>query len=64
MGMFKLTKEGAWYIYSKKDKRWCVNGTAMVGGFQMPQECEEALERLKKKYGKPPKDLEWGYEKY
>ena len=27
----------------------------------MPPECEVRIEKLKKKYGKPPKDLEWGY---
>lgn len=60
--MFEL-KPGIWYIYSKIDKRWNCSGNCMCGNFITPKEAIEKVEKLKKKYGKPPKDLEVGYEK-
>ena len=61
--MFNITTSGCWWITSKKDPRWNAQGTSDVGGFGMCTEAERALERLKKLYGKPPKDLEHGYMK-
>lgn len=58
-----MIKTGSWWIHSKKDPRWNASGESLVGGFIMPPECKEAIEELKKKYGKPPDDLEWGYMK-
>jgi hypothetical protein len=29
----------------------------------MPPECEQSLEKLKRRFGKQPEDLEWGYMK-
>ena len=56
-------KPGSWYLHSKKDPRWNVNGTGSVGGFVMSAECEAKLEELKKLYGEMPDDLEHGYMK-
>ena len=59
-----IAREGGWWINSKKDPRWHAYGRSdCVGGFAMPQEVKEKIEELKKKLGKPPKDLEWGYMK-
>lgn len=63
MSMIKLTSEGTWYIRSESDERWNASGRAHVGGFMMPPEIEKKLEELKKKYGNPPQDCEWGYMK-
>ena len=55
---------GTWWLLSPSDKRWCVNGHAnAVGGFYQPKELKQKLEELKKLYGDPPDDLEWGYMK-
>lgn len=54
---------GSWWLRSKKDPRWNRDGRGLVGGFVMSKECEEAIERLKRRFGKPPKDLEVGYMK-
>ena len=55
-------RPGIWWIESKKDTRWNTKGTArFVGGDQMPKECKEVYEELKKLYGDPPNDLDWGY---
>ena len=63
MGMFG-PKPGSWWLSSNEDSRWnCSGDSPFVGGFTMPDECEAKLEELKKKYGEPPKDLEWGYMK-
>lgn len=64
MSMIKFTSSGSWSIHSKKDPRWnCSGWTESCGGFVIPYECEQALNELKKKFGKPPKDLEWSYMK-
>jgi hypothetical protein len=63
MGMIKLTSGGWWWIHSDKDRRWRVSGRGEVGGLAMPDEVKEALKRLRKKYGRRPRDLEWGYDK-
>lgn len=57
MAMFGSFKEGSWSLRSKKDPRWNCSGRGIVGGFMCP-EANDAIEKLKKKYGKPPKDLE------
>lgn len=62
MSMFG-PRMGSWWLYSKTDPKWNYDGRCCVGGFMMPDECKEKLEELKKKLGKPPKDLEWGYMK-
>lgn len=63
MSMFKLTREGTWWLRSQKDSRWNSSGRIDVGGFAMPQDCKNELEELKKRLGEPPDDLEWGYMK-
>ena len=62
MDMFGL-REGSWYLYSESHPEWRVDGRGFCGGFTKPKELNEALEKLKEKYGNPPKDLEWGYMK-
>lgn len=59
----KPSSSGTWFLSSKKDHRWNDSGQSDVGGFMMPEECEAIIESLKKKFGEPPDDLEWGYMK-
>lgn len=63
MSWFSPLRNGSWWISSKSDLRWNCHGVGFVGGFTMPTECAAKLEQLKKKYGEPPEDLEWGYMK-
>lgn len=58
-----MKRAGTWWLQSKSDSRWDTSGRAGVGGFSIPTECQIELDRLKAKYGEPPEDLEWGYEK-
>lgn len=65
MGLLGGTiKEGSWWLNSKSDPRWNVEGrSSYVGGLVMPSDCESKIEELKKELGEPPDDLEWGYMK-
>ncbi len=56
---------GSWWIESKSDPRWNASGVSdFVGGFVMPEEAEQKVKQLTKKYAeKPPKDLTYGYMK-
>lgn len=55
---------GTWYLSSKLDPRWNSGGHVnALGGFVMPSECQNEIDQLKKLYGEPPSDLEWGYMK-
>lgn len=58
MGMFGL-KLGTWIVTSKKDKRWNKSGRGYglvtMGG---TSDMQKWIEKCKKKYGQPPKDLE------
>jgi hypothetical protein len=55
---------GSWWLSSKKDPRWNCNGSSdCVGGFCMPEECEQRIKELTKILGKKPSDLEYGYMK-
>jgi hypothetical protein len=60
-----MKREGAWFVYSKKDPRWNATGESDVGMFYMPQEVKDHIFKMREllKEG-PPDDLEWGYEKY
>lgn len=58
-----MMKPGEWSLYSETDARWRAHGRAIVGGFAKPTEVDAAIERLRKKYGDPPDDLEWSYMK-
>jgi len=57
-----ISKGTAW-LRSAKDTRWNVSITCWVGGGIMPSELEDKIKELKKKYGNPPKDLQYGYMK-
>jgi hypothetical protein len=59
----KLLRQGTWWIHSKIDKRWNINGRCMCGGFMKPEEVDRAIEKFRKIYGNPPSDLNWGYMK-
>jgi hypothetical protein len=64
--MFRATKKGTWWFYSKSDPRWNVSGKALVGGFLIPPEAKEVLADLRELYSKDdtiPEDLEFGYRK-
>jgi hypothetical protein len=58
-----LIEQGTWWLISKQDPRWNVQGKGMVGGFVRPKEASDKLEELTQKLGPPPEDLEWGYMK-
>lgn len=60
MSMFG-PREGSWDICSESDPRWNASGRAMVGGFNKPNEADQAIRDKEKILGKPPEDLEWGY---
>jgi hypothetical protein len=64
MSLFSPIRPGSWSVYSKKDKRWNGSGQSYVGGFMMPTEATEHIERKKKELKvEPPDDLEWSYMK-
>ena len=58
-------RPGSWSLTSIKNNKWNTSGRtdgwACSGG--MCPEAEKELKRLKKKYGKPPKDLEYFFMK-
>jgi hypothetical protein len=58
-----MMKMGSWWIRSKSDPRWNTDGRCIVGGFCMPQECEDTIDKLKKVLGEPPEDLTCNYMK-
>ena len=64
MGMIGGPRMGSWSVSSKKDPRWNATGRAMglvcCGG---PPEIQEWIEACKKKFGKPPDDLQYGFMK-
>ena len=55
-------KSGSWWLSSKDDPRWVVSGTTKTLEFSAgpPLEAQEAMLRLRNRYGDPPSDLEWG----
>jgi hypothetical protein len=60
MSMFG-PKEGSWWMRSKKDPRWNCDGRGLLlFSAGIPDEAKEKIEELKKKYGEPPDDLEFG----
>jgi len=59
----QIVREGGWWLNSDSDSKWNINGSGYVGGFMMPSECKDAIKELKKEYGEPSEDLEWGYMK-
>jgi len=58
-----MLRMGAWALTSVSDPRWNASGRAPVGGLEMPDECKERLEELKRQLGKSPADLTWAYMK-
>jgi hypothetical protein len=55
---------GTWWIRSMKDPRWNASGPSpAVGMFGRPPEVDDKIADLKKTYGDPPDDVEWGYMK-
>ena len=49
---------GTWGFYSSSDPRWRISGRGSVG-FTMHPDAKKELKRLRRAYGKPPKDLEY-----
>lgn len=62
MGMFGGIREGTWWIHSKTDERWRMEGRAIGSAFCCPA-ADQALKELKAKYGEPPDDCEIGFMK-
>ena len=56
---------GCWWTRSESDDRWNMDGRCVVGGFQMPDECRDAIELKRCDLGEdsPPKDLTFEYMK-
>jgi len=63
MGLFKIVREGSWWLRSEQDPRWNCSGSACVGGFVQPQECKDMIKIKTEEFGDPPEDLEWEYMK-
>lgn len=61
----RLTSSGSWDVNSKTDPRWNAYGsTDSCGGFVMPHEVKEHIERMKELLKEePPADLDWSYMK-
>jgi hypothetical protein len=54
------SKHIVWHLTSKKDPRWNASGRDVVAMiFQTAPSATKAITRNKKKYGKPPSDLEY-----
>jgi hypothetical protein len=58
--MFGGARMGTWTVDSEKDARWNNSGRAVglvcEGG---PKEMQDWIDECKKKYGKPPDDLDY-----
>ena len=65
MGMIKFASSGSWWLSCESAPKWnCSGDTKFCGGFTMPDECKNKIEKLKEKFKEePPEDLEWGYMK-
>jgi len=63
--MIKFASSGSWWLSSESNPKWnCSGDTKFCGGFTMPDECTNKIEKLKEILKEePPKDLEWGYMK-
>lgn len=48
-----------WSICSEKDKRWNCSGVVRGGLSTAEEAVREQVKRMKKKFGKMPKDLEY-----
>lgn len=55
--------KGTWFVRSTIDPRWNKSGDGLVGGFEMPKEAKEHIEKMKQELGEMPDDLEWEYMK-
>jgi len=61
MGIFGRPKSGSWWLRSQKDPRWNCDGRGdLLFSAGLPKEAEAKIELLKKEYGEPPDDLEFG----
>lgn len=57
-------KPGTWWVASKSDPRFNMDGRDLVGGFRCPSSAREAFEAKVKELGASlPDDLEFGYMK-
>jgi hypothetical protein len=61
--MKTLIKNGVWMFSSKTDPRWDCDGKGFVSFGSICGKAQDKLQKLKKKYGEPPKDLEYTFEK-
>lgn len=54
-------RAGTWWLSSRQDPRWQAFGFAeTLSVLSLPQEAKVVLDAMKKKYGSPPEDLEYG----
>lgn len=56
-----MCRPGSWSLRSEKDPRWNCDGRAevMIITAGLPPKVTKKIEKLKKKYGEPPEDLEY-----
>jgi hypothetical protein len=53
---------GTWWLRSVQDPRWdCAERSVAVGGVDVLPECSARIEELRRDFGPPPDDLQWGY---
>ncbi len=62
--MLDGTRKGTMWLKSEEDPRWNWKAEGQVGMFSKPTKLQKKIEEYKEKYGNPPDDLEWGYEKW
>lgn len=57
-------RPGTWTLSSKSDSRFNMNGRALVGGLQCPQEARDAMEsKVQELSVSAPEDLMFSYMK-
>lgn len=62
MMYFRLVP-GTWWLASKSDSRWCASGQAgrvPTFIFTLPDEAKATLTEMRRQFGDPPEDLEYG----
>lgn len=53
---------GTWWLVSKTDSRWCATGNVkqVPFVFALPDEAKVTLDHMRRQFGDPPEDLEYG----
>lgn len=53
---------GTWWLASRSDARWSASGQAdrLPSVFSLPEEARMTLAEMRRRFGDPPEDLEYG----